>query len=121
MVLDFLAHRCHGFVEDRLNKRHAASTSCSGLCAGLYVADGLARTILDTLHHITLGDIVARANLHIVVEIGTIIVTLLGTDDELTWWHVQLLLVFHHRHQLHIVFRVANHHTTEQVFPIHRE
>ena len=59
MVLDFLAHGSHGFVEDGLNERHAAAAARAGLGARFDVADGFASALFDTFHDVALGNVMA--------------------------------------------------------------
>jgi hypothetical protein len=71
VVRNFLTHVQHGLVEDGLNERHATTAASACLGARFDICYGLASPTLDVLDHITLGHIVARANLGVVVAFRT--------------------------------------------------
>lgn len=70
MVGYFLAHVPHGLVEDRLHQGHTAPTTTPGFRARFNLANSLACTTLDVLNNVPLCDIVARADLSVVVSVN---------------------------------------------------
>jgi hypothetical protein len=95
VVFDLIAHALHGLVEDRLDQGHAATTACAGFCASLDFSDGLASAVLDAVDHIAFGDVVARADLSVIVEVISVLFTFACADDEFARWDLQLLLVLY--------------------------
>ena len=90
MVLDFCTHRSHGLVEDRLYEWNAPTTTCAGLRARLYVAHGLALTIFDRFDDVGLEDVVARANLRIIVKVIRVVIIGSLSDNQFRWWYPAL-------------------------------
>lgn len=69
MVRYFLTHVQHGLVEDRLHQRHTATTTIPCFRARLNLANRLACTTLDIFDYVPFCDIVARADLSVVVSV----------------------------------------------------
>lgn len=59
-----------------------------------------------------------RANLSIIVEIGSVVLSTLRTDDERRRIHVESLLLLRDRHELDEIAHIPNHHSSEQVLPV---
>jgi hypothetical protein len=67
MVRDFLSHSFHCLIEDGLNYRHASSTPGSSFSMRFDLADCLAGSVRDTAHQVAFGDIVAGADLCVII------------------------------------------------------
>jgi hypothetical protein len=70
LVRDFLSHSSHCLIEDRLNYRHATSTPSPSLSMRFDLTDCLAGSIRDAIYQATFGDIVARADLCVIIPEG---------------------------------------------------
>ncbi len=77
VVLDLGAHVGHGPVEDARHERHAPAAARAGLGARLDLAHRLARALLGRLDHVALADVVARADLRVVVQVVAPVVAFL--------------------------------------------
>ena len=67
VVLDFLTHGGHGLVEDGLDERHTAATSCAGFGAGFDVADRLASSVFHGCSDVAFQNVVAGAHLGVII------------------------------------------------------
>lgn len=124
VVLDLGAEVPHRLVEDARDERHAAAAAGAGLGARLGLADGLAPALLGRLDDVALADVVARADLRVVVEVVVValsVAVLPRAQDELRRRHLELLLALHHGHELDVVARVPNHHAAEEKPAVGRE
>jgi hypothetical protein len=74
MVGYFLAHVQHGFVEDGLHQWHTATTATPCFRARLNLTNSLACTTLDIFDDVPFCDVVARADLSVVVSVVFVLV-----------------------------------------------
>jgi len=63
----------------------------------------------------------ARANLSFIVEIGSIVLSTLRTNDERRRIDIESLLLLRNRHELYEVAHIPHHHPSKKVLPILRE
>lgn len=122
VVLDLVAHGGHGFVEDGRHQGYATAATCPGFGARFNVAEGLARPVFDYVDDVALADVVARADLRVIVEIVRAVIAVLGgTEDQLGGRRFQGFLVLDERDELHVVGGIANHHPAQEVLAVHGE
>ncbi|PMB67057.1 hypothetical protein BM221_006719 [Beauveria bassiana] len=95
------------------HERHAPAAPGAGFGTGLDRGNVLALAALHLMYNVTLGDVVAGANLRVVVEVVAILLAaLFAAHNELAGRNVELLHVLDKRHNLDVVARVANHHAS---------